>query len=46
MRRDHLTEPSAVRWLLIVAAIGFLVLFLLLPLAVVFTEALGKGLAG
>jgi sulfate transport system permease protein len=45
MRGDHLTEPAAVRWLSIAAAIGFLVLFLLLPLAVVFTEALGEGLS-
>ena len=45
MRGDHLTEPAAVRWLSIALAIGFLVLFLLLPLAVVFTEALGEGLA-
>jgi len=46
MKRDHLTEPAAIRWLSIAAAIGFLVLFLLLPLAVVFVEALGKGLSG
>jgi sulfate transport system permease protein len=32
------------QWLLIAAALGFLVLFLLLPLAAVFVEALRKGL--
>ncbi|GJE03507.1 Sulfate transport system permease protein CysW [Methylobacterium isbiliense] len=39
-----LTEPKGVRVLLIATAIGFLALFLLLPLAVVFAEALSKGL--
>jgi sulfate transport system permease protein len=39
------TEPLAVRWLLIATALGFLGLFLALPLAVVLTEALGKGVA-
>src|SRR5262245_4697502 len=40
-----LTEPRLVRWLLIGTALAFLVLFLLLPLAVVFGEALRGGLA-
>ena len=41
---EHLTEPRPVRWLLIGAALAFLVLFLFLPLLVVFTEALRKGI--
>ncbi|BCM84389.1 sulfate ABC transporter permease subunit CysW [Methylobacterium indicum] len=39
-----LTEPRAVRIALTVLAVAFLGLFLLLPLAVVFVEALSKGL--
>jgi sulfate transport system permease protein len=38
------TEPAAVRWALITIALVFLVLFLLLPLAAVFSQAFGKGL--
>jgi len=38
------TEPTWVRWSLIGLALGFVLLFLLLPLAAVFTEALRKGL--
>jgi sulfate transport system permease protein len=38
------TEPAWVRWSLIGIALGFVFLFLLLPLAAVFTEALRKGL--
>ena len=37
------TEPRAVRWLLTLVALGFLGLFLVLPLASVFAEALSKG---
>ena len=37
------TEPRAVRWLLTGIALAFLVLFILLPLLSVFTEALRKG---
>ncbi len=37
------TEPAWVRWTLIGIALGFIFLFLLLPLAAVFTEALRKG---
>ncbi len=37
------SEPAWVRALLIAAALGFAFLFLLVPLAVVFTEALKKG---
>lgn len=38
-----LTEARWVRWLLITTALGFMLLFLVLPLAAVFTEALRKG---
>ena len=38
------TEPTWVRWSLIGVALGFRFLFLVLPLAAVFTEALRKGL--
>ncbi len=38
------TEPAWVRWSLIALALGFMFLFLVLPLAAVFTEALRKGL--
>jgi sulfate/thiosulfate transport system permease protein len=41
--RNVTTESAPVRWLLISAAIGVLGLFLLLPLAAVFVEALRKG---
>jgi sulfate transport system permease protein len=39
----HLTEPRLVRWILIGTALAFLILFLFLPLVVVFTEALRRG---
>jgi len=39
-----LTEPPPVRWLLTTVALGFLGLFLVVPLAAVFVEAFGKGL--
>src|SRR5512133_785143 len=38
------TEPAFVRWLLISVALVFLALFLLLPLAAVFSQAFEKGL--
>ncbi len=38
------TEAPWVRWALTALALGFMVLFLLLPLAAVFTEALRQGL--
>jgi sulfate transport system permease protein len=38
-------EPAAVRWVLIATALVFLALFLALPLVVVVTEALRKGVA-
>jgi sulfate transport system permease protein len=40
---DTISEAPWVRWLLISAALFFLVLFLLLPLVAVFAEALRKG---
>ena len=42
-KNSAITEPAWVRWLLIGSALGFLSLFLLLPLASVFTEALRDG---
>lgn len=39
-----LTEPKAVRWLLTGLALAFLALFLVVPLAAVFVQALEKGL--
>ncbi len=44
-RRHATAEPAWVRWSLIGFALAFLGLFLLVPLAAVFTEALRKGLA-
>lgn len=41
--RNVTTESAPVRWLLIATAIGILSLFLLLPLAAVFVEALRRG---
>ncbi|MGL4263145.1 MAG: sulfate ABC transporter permease subunit CysW [Afipia sp.] len=38
------TEPAWVRWFLITIAIGFLTIFVVLPLVVVFTEAFSKGI--
>jgi sulfate transport system permease protein len=39
----QLTEPRAVRWLLIAVALAFLALFLVLPLVTVFGEAFANG---
>src|SRR4249920_2892584 len=44
-RHRATAEPAWVRWGLIALALTFLGLFLLVPLAAVFTEALRKGLA-
>ncbi len=41
--RRQLSEPLLVRWLLIATALLFLTLFLFVPLASVFSEALAKG---
>jgi sulfate transport system permease protein len=40
----HLTEPAAVRRLLTAVALGFLLLFLVLPLVTVFVEAFASGI--
>jgi sulfate transport system permease protein len=42
--RAATAEPAAVRWLLIVFTLGFLALFLLLPLVVVFVQAFASGI--
>ena len=42
-KRRELTEPLVVCWLLIAAALLFLGLFLFVPLAAVFAQALEKG---
>lgn len=42
-RPPHLTEPRWVRGVLLFIALGFLTLFLLVPLAAVFAEAFKKG---
>src|SRR5215213_4134613 len=42
-RATRLTEPPAVRWLLTGIALAFLFLFLVIPLAAVFSEAFQKG---
>jgi len=42
-RRENLTEPVPVQWILAILAILFLGLFLFLPLAAVFSQALAKG---
>ncbi|MFO1081727.1 MAG: sulfate ABC transporter permease subunit CysW [Reyranellaceae bacterium] len=44
MRDSALTETRGMRWLLVSVAVGFLLLFIVLPLAAVFAEALRRGL--
>src|SRR6476646_4559960 len=44
-RARHLSEPAWLRWLLIAVVLAFLVIFLVLPLALVFTEAFSNGWA-
>lgn len=44
-QRRAISEPAWIRWLLIGGALTYLGLFLFVPLAAVFTEALRKGLA-
>ena len=44
--KKGLTEPAPIRWLLTAVALGFLFLFLALPLAAVFTEAFRLGWRG
>jgi len=43
-RAAHLTEPATVRVLLLTTALGFLVLFLAIPLLAVFIEAFRSGM--
>lgn len=42
-RNRATSEPAWIRWILITISLGFLTLFLFVPLAAVFTEALRKG---
>jgi sulfate transport system permease protein len=42
--RRPTTEPTLVRWFLVGAALLFLTVFLLIPLAAVFTQAFSKGI--
>jgi sulfate/thiosulfate transport system permease protein len=44
MRSGTLSEGRAVRWTLIALAVGFLALFLVLPLLAVFSEAFRRGI--
>jgi len=41
--RTATRDPRAVRWLLLAIGLGFFLVFLLLPVVIVFTEALRKG---
>jgi sulfate transport system permease protein len=43
MARQSTREPAAVRWSLILTALGFLALFLVMPLAAVLVEGLARG---
>jgi sulfate/thiosulfate transport system permease protein len=43
VKRRQLTEPLLIRWTLIALALGFLILFLAIPLTAVFVEALANG---
>ena len=43
MKKEHLTEPRVVRWIVTTIALGFVGLFLIVPLVAVFTEAFSKG---
>jgi sulfate transport system permease protein len=45
MQRVATTESSLARWLIIATGLGFLGLFLIMPLLAVFTQALVKGFA-
>jgi sulfate transport system permease protein len=46
LRGSHgVTEPALVRWVLTTVALGFLALFLLIPLVSVFSQAFEKGLS-
>jgi sulfate/thiosulfate transport system permease protein len=43
-RSPAVADPPQLRWILIACALGFLVLFLVVPLVAVFAQALSKGL--
>lgn len=43
IRKTHLSEPPAVKWFLIGAAVLYLMIFLFLPLAIVLVNAFAKG---
>jgi sulfate transport system permease protein len=43
VKKEHLTEPRVVRWIVTAIALVFVGLFLVVPLAAVFTEAFSKG---
>ena len=43
--KPHLTEPAPVRWVITFLALGFLTLFLGVPLAAVFVEAFSNGIS-
>jgi sulfate transport system permease protein len=43
-QRDHLSEPAIVRWSVTIVALGFVTLFLIVPLAAVFIEAFSNGI--
>lgn len=42
---QRITEPAIIRWLLTTIALAFLALFLVLPLAAVFSQAFEKGIS-
>jgi sulfate transport system permease protein len=42
-RINPLTERGGIRWVMIASALAYIVIFLLLPVATVFSEALAKG---
>jgi sulfate/thiosulfate transport system permease protein len=44
VKKEHLTEPPVVRWIVTAIALGFVGVFLVVPLVAVFTEAFSKGL--
>lgn len=44
-RINPTTEPFWIQWILIGITVGFVILFLIIPLVMVFSEALSKGIA-
>ena len=43
-RDDARTEPGWIRWIIITLAIAFLVVFVVLPLVLVFSQAFSRGI--